>query len=242
MTANLKLRTKFTFLLSAVFLLGIGASSLVLWQVLARSAQAEITSQALMELRPINSSRTYTRDHIQPLAETGLQQRDSDFAAHAIPAFAAKAVFDEFRQTAEYTDFRYKEATLNPTNPQNRADRFEADLIAQFRQDPTLAQLSGFRTLAQQELDYIARPMAVTAPSCLTCHSTLAAAPKTMLAMYGSTHGFGWQLGEVRTAQTIYVPANDVWATTRHAFLLVIGGFSSLLAITILVLNVLLNQ
>jgi hypothetical protein len=38
-------------------------------------------------------------------------------------------VFERLRQTETYANFSYKDATLNPTNPKDKADDFETALI-----------------------------------------------------------------------------------------------------------------
>ena len=40
----------------------------------------------------------------------------------------------------------------------------------------------------------------ITNPACLTCHSSVEAAPKTMVDKYGPANGFGWNLNEVVSA------------------------------------------
>ena len=39
------------------------------------------------------------------------------------------------------------------------------------------------------------------------CHSTVAAAPKTMVELYGQANGFGWKLNEIVGAQIASVPS-----------------------------------
>jgi len=36
---------------------------------------------------------------------------------------------------SKYPDYSYKEATLNPTNPLNRATDWETDLVNEFKND-----------------------------------------------------------------------------------------------------------
>jgi protein-histidine pros-kinase len=52
---------------------------------------------------------------------------------------------------------------------------------------------------------YLARPIRAEA-KCLICHSVPAAAPRTLIARYGSDNGFGWQADEVIGAQIVSVP------------------------------------
>jgi hypothetical protein len=105
-----------------------------------------------------------------------------------------------------YPDFSYKEATLNPTNPRDRAADWEADLINTLRAKPALAELVGERTTPVGPALYVARPLQITDATCLRCHSVPDAAPKTMLDIYGPNNGFGWKHMEIIGAQVVSVP------------------------------------
>ncbi|MFN8458823.1 MAG: DUF3365 domain-containing protein [Anaerolineae bacterium] len=241
MTANFNISTKFTLLLSLVFLGGLMVSGLVLWQIFQDEAQDEITVQGLALIETMNSVRFYTSNHINPLLANELAKQPT-FIAETVPAFSAMEVFDQFRQNKDYQDFLYKEATLNPSNPRNKADDFETGLIERLRQQPDLKELSGYRTLFNQQVYYIARPLAVSSESCLACHSTPEVAPKNLLATYGTKNGFGWKLNEIVSTQIIYVPATDVFNTALRSFLVVMASFVGVLAVVILLLNFLLRR
>ena len=241
MITRLKLGTKFTLLLSIVFIGGITISGFALWEVLQRSAQAEITSKGLMLIEVMVSVRSYTSDHIEPLLAVDWETQ-AEFIQETVPASAAREVFNIFRQNEQQANFFYKEATLNPTNLGNKVDSFEAELVEQMRNNPDLEELSDFRTLDGEQVFFIARPLAVTAESCLACHGEPESAPASLLASYGSENGFGWQLNEIIAAQIIYVPAGEVFDIARRSFSLVMGIFIGILAIVILLLNFLLKR
>src|SRR5262249_23135669 len=93
-----------------------------------------------------------------------------------------------------------------------------------------------------QEMFYVARPLRVASQSCLQCHSTPSAAPPSMLAVYGSDHGFGWTLNEIVTAQVMYVPASDVFGAARRSLVIVMAIFVVVFALTIILINTLLRR
>ncbi|HEY9105703.1 MAG TPA: DUF3365 domain-containing protein, partial [Roseateles sp.] len=99
-----------------------------------------------------------------------------------------------------------KEATLNPTNPRDKATTWEVDIVGQFRASADLKETVGIRDTPAGPSLYIARPLRITDPACLTCHSSVDAAPATMVAQYGPANGFGWNLNEVIGAQIVSVP------------------------------------
>ncbi|PZV14839.1 MAG: hypothetical protein DCF22_08350 [Leptolyngbya sp.] len=59
---------------------------------------------------------------------------------------------------------------------------------------------------------------------------------------YGSKHGFGWQLHEIVTAQTVYVPASKVLELGLKNLALLIGLLVGLFVAMILVINFLLRR
>lgn len=232
---NLNLARKFSVLLLFVFLSGILISGIALSTILSYNAQNEVSSKALMMMETMNSVRHYTNTQITPELESRLA---TEFLPETIPAYSAREVFEKLRENKIYSDFFYKEATLNPTNLRDRADNFETEIVTQFRQDATKKEVSGFRKLsAGNSLFYIARPITVSDQSCLVCHSTPSAAPASMVEQYGPTNGFGWKLNEIIGAQMISVPSSQVLDNSRRAFILIMGTIASIFALATLMVN-----
>lgn len=129
---------------------------------------------------------------------------DSEFHPQSVPAFAATEIFTYLR--AKYPEYFYKEATLNPTNPRDRATDWEADIVHQFRGNPALQEFIGTRDTPTGESLFLARPIKITNVSCLTCHTTPDKAPPEMVKLYGTANGFGWKMDEIIGAQVVSVP------------------------------------
>lgn len=241
MLGRLKLGSQFTFLLALVFLAGILLSGITLWNTLQHAAEEEITTRASILMETIDSARNYTNHHVNPLLKNKLDT-ESTFVPEAIPAFAARQIFEGFRDLPDYHGFFYKEAAPNPSNIRDRADRFETALVEQFRRQPDLSELSGYRKTAGSTLFYIARPLAMKEVSCLQCHGKPADAPKGQIGIYGDRTGFGWKLDEVVATQTIYVPADEVFAHSRRNMVPMMSIFTAMFAVAVLSINRLLKQ
>jgi HAMP domain-containing protein len=235
---GLRLSAKFTVVLLGVLVLSVALSTVVLWQILKRQAESNVTNRAEVALGMINAVRGYTSDNVRPTV-TGLESAatTTDFTPVQVPAFSARATFDEFQKNGAYTDFRFKEASLNPQNPDNLADGFEDELLASFAAQPSTKELSGFRTRDGQRVFYIARPLLVSSESCLDCHGDPANAPKALLAAYGDQNGFGWHVGDLIAAQVIYVPAGQVINDAQHSLLLLGGIFVGISAAILALIN-----
>ena len=210
---NTTLTHQFNILLVVIFLISILTTGAFLSTWLYGQVERNMDRQVMLLLNVMQSSRNYTSDHVNARL---LEDRDDPdyFVPELVPSYAAHQTFMDFSAQPWGSDLIYKEATLNPTNLRDQADEYEAALIQTFR-DTDKPQLSGYRpwpTLKNdnQRMYYVSRPLTVDRQSCLECHGTPETAPKAMLDLYGDKHGFGWQLGEVITAQTVYIPANNL--------------------------------
>lgn len=241
MLENLKIGTKFNLLLILVFVISICLSGAILSSVLQRRAQNEVSSQALLLMKTMNSVRTYTQDRINPLLAPQLETVTA-FIPETVPAFSATEVFENFRKTEGNENFLYKEATLNPTNLRDKADGFETKLVERFRQESNIKEIVGFRSLPEGDVFYIARPLAITQQTCLRCHSTPELAPKSQLITYGRKNGFGWKLNEIVAAQIISVPSKEIFNHAQSSWSLIMGLLIAIFTVVLLLINFLIKK
>jgi HAMP domain-containing protein len=159
------------------------------------------------------------------------------FRPQTVPAFAATEIFNYL--TKKYPEYSYKEATLNPTNPRDRAVDWEEDIVKAFRNRPELATFDGERMSPLGRSFYLARPLRA-GKSCLECHSTPSAAPPEMIALYGTANGFGWKEGEVIAAQIVSVPVAVSANIADRAFRQLITSLIAVACVTLVLLNLVL--
>ncbi len=81
------------------------------------------------------------------------------FLPQSVPAYSATEVLNGLRK--KFPEYAYKEATLNPTNPRNRAVDWEADIVNQFRNSAEHAEIIGERDTPTGRSLYIARPIQI---------------------------------------------------------------------------------
>ena len=239
MLKNLKLRQKFTVWLLAILVGGLVLSGIALSAILRQNAKNDIAATGLMLMETMTSVREYTSNQVNPEL---VSQLDKKFLPQTVPGYSAREVFEIFRKNPDYRDFFYKEATLNPTNLRDKADRFESDLVNQFRGSTDLKELQGFHSMPSGDIFYVARPVSVSKPSCLACHSTPDVAPKSMVDRYGSDNGFGWKLNEVVGAKIVSVPADKVINKAYESSFIILGIVFAVCITIIFLVNVLLNQ
>ncbi|MDE2398016.1 MAG: DUF3365 domain-containing protein [Burkholderiales bacterium] len=197
----MKLLVKFNLLFLAVMVLGLVVSGSISRVLLQDNAQEEVLDNARLLMEKALAVRNYTSTQITKLLAT---QMKYEFLPQSVPSYSAVEVMGA--QNSAYSEFAYKEATLNPTNPRDRAAGWEVDVVNQFRNNADLKEASGVRDTATGPSLWIARPLRIKDPACLACHSSVDAAPRTMIDRYGTANGFGWNLNEVVGAQVISVP------------------------------------
>lgn len=234
MLSKLKLGQKFTLMLLVVFIGGILMSGIALSRLLNHTAQAGLTNKALMLMETMNSVRQYTVDEVRPELE---DRSETEFLPEIVPSYSAHRVFATLQSSPNYQDFFYKEAVLDPTNPKDQADEFEAELVSVFQRPESGEELHGFRDTPGGKLFYIARPIQINQEACLTCHSTPDRAPKSMIALYGNEGGFNWELNEIVGTQLISVPAQTVFREARQSLFITLLVFTGVFALAVFLVN-----
>jgi protein-histidine pros-kinase len=231
------LRLKFNLVLIVVFLAGLAGAGWVSYELLQRNARDEIVRNARVMMESALAIRAYTSTQVRPSLEPLLAQ---SFLPQSVPAYAATETMAALRKT--YPDYGYKEATLNPTNPRNRASDWEVDVVTSFRDFADNREIVGERDTPMGRSLYIARPIRISDEACLICHSTPAAAPQTMIALYGDANGFGWKMNEVIGAQVVSVPTSVPIQNANRAFATFMASLAVVFTLVFVVLNVMLSR
>lgn len=226
---NLLLRLNVVLLIA--FALAGWAAREVCASLQQADARRETLATAGLMLDSALASRAYTAHEIDPLLVAQMQEK---FLPQSIPFYAATQTFAALRKL--HPAFTYAEATLNPTNPRDRATDWESDVINQFRNHPTSQQIRGERATPMGRSLFLARPIRAQ-PECLGCHGLASAAPATLLARYGRDNGFGWQPNEVIGAQIVSVPLADALEGARGVF----AGVATAIVVMLVVLLAVIN-
>src|SRR6516225_5905049 len=141
---------------------------------------------------------------------------DNEFHPQSVPAFAATEIFAYLRE--KFPDYFYKESTLNPTNPRDRATDWESDIVNQFRAGGIQNEFVATREGPTGRALVLARPIRVNNVSCLECHSTPDKAPAEMIKLYGTANGFNWKMDDIIGAQIVSVPILVPLRTAEETF------------------------
>jgi protein-histidine pros-kinase len=229
------LRLKFNLVLLVVFIIGLGATGYISYELLHRNARDEVVRNAGVMMEAALSMRGYTVGKVRPL----LPYDPDKFLPESVPAFAATEIMGLLRK--KYPEYSYKEAALNPTNPRNRAVEWETDILNTFRAGAGGGEITGVRDTPTGRSLYLARPMSIRDQACLSCHTTPEQAPPAMVKLYGSSNGYGWKLNEVIAAQIVSVPMDLPIRNANRAFVTFMGSLLAVFAVLFVILNVMLT-
>lgn len=233
---QMRIRGKINLALSGVFLVGFGLAAFGAYKVLTDSAIENSLREARVMIEGASAIRYYTAESISPLLQ---QQMKVQFLPFSIPSFAAQTNFHMVQK--KLPEYSYREPTLNPTNVNDRAADWEADIVNDFRNKLDKTETVTVRETSVGNFLVLARPLKVSAQVCLTCHSTPEVAPPTMVALYGSQNGFGWKLGEIIGAQVVSIPLAIPLQRAYHTLFIVTGALAATFLAILLMLDLLLR-
>ena len=231
----MKLIVKFNLVFLVIFVIGLIIAAYISRGLLQKNARDEVVQNARIMMESSLAARAYTANQIKPLLETQMKYQ---FLPQTIPAYSATEQFNDLRK--KFPDYTYKEATLNPTNPRDRATDWEVDVVNQFRQSSDRLEIVGERESSSGPTMYMARPIQIKNEACLICHSTVDVAPKTMIDMYGPANGFGWKLNEIIGAQIVSVPLTVPVKRADDTFKVFMISLTAVFAFIAIALNLML--
>jgi HAMP domain-containing protein len=232
----MKIQGKISLAMSAAFLVGLVMASIGAYFIVNRNAMEDSLQNARIMMEGAAAIRTYTSETVSPLLQ---QQMKVEFLPYAIPSFAAQTNFRLVQR--KLPEYSYREPTLNPTNPSDKALDWEAGIINEFRDYPDTPELVTTRETPAGPFLTLARPLKVSSERCLVCHSTAEKAPPTMTALYGAQNGFGWKLGEIVGAQVVSIPLAVPLARAHRTFLLFVAALVGTFIVVIIIVYLLLS-
>jgi HAMP domain-containing protein len=232
----MKLRGKVNLALSGAFVVGLILAGVGAYKVLTDEAVDNSARDARIIMEQASAIRTYTAESVKPLLEP---QMKVQFLPHTIPSFAAQTNFRLVQK--KLPEYSYREPALNPTNVNDRAVDWEADIINDFREHPDKAETMVVRDTPGGKYLTMSRPLKVSSAACLTCHSTPDVAPPTMVALYGAQNGFGWKQGETIGAQVVSIPMAVPLQRAYGTLGLLMGALVAVFLVILVIVDTLLR-
>src|SRR5450755_3818241 len=172
----MSLFVKFNLILVLVFAIALVPAAMISNRLLQNNARTQIVQQARIMMQTAMATRGYTNKQIKPLLAPRLAD---EFLPQSVPSYSATEIFNNLRENNP--EYVYKEAALNPTNPRDRTVEWEADVVNAFRANEKLPEIIGERDAPLGRALYLARPIKITDPGCLSCHTTPETSPASVV-------------------------------------------------------------
>jgi protein-histidine pros-kinase len=232
----MKLKTKFNVVISAIFTVGLLVTGYLSFTILHTNAKEDVKVRATLVMEAATAMQTYTQAEVGPLLSPHMAE---NFLPQSVAAYAAIQTLNKMGD--KFSNYTYRAAVLNPTNPRDKASEWETEVIEQLRANTGAEDIVGVRPTSHGDSLFLARPIKITDGACLACHGDPAKAPKSMLTKYGPANGFGWKLEEIIGAQIVSVPLTGALREARLAFVVFMGLLVVMFATFIIVLNAMLK-
>ena len=229
----MNLLVRINLVLALAFALAALAVGWACSAMLQENAKQETLREAGLMMDSALSMRAYTSAEIVPLLNAQMQK---EFLPQSVPSYAATQNFLHLHE--KHPEYAYKEATLNPTNLQDRAMDWESDLIQQFRNDEhhTRDRRRARHAHRQVAVPGAAHPRGGRVPG--VPQRAGGGAGDAASQRYGSNNGFGWQVHEIIGAQVVSVPLATATANASRIFRSVMSSIAAILVVTLLIVNV----
>ncbi|RJX25666.1 MAG: DUF3365 domain-containing protein [Desulfurivibrio sp.] len=208
---------------SLIATLLIGAAS---YKLTERNAISEAKNKGQLLFHYILAYRQYFKSQQRALVMELVEE--NRFYPELMSGFVVtRGIWEVFKEENKGYDF--KQATLDPLYPPNKADSDEIRMIGAFRQNPDLQMLEGVLDKNGERFFYLAYPIKIDSTDCLRCHGDPADAPRDQMEIYGTENGYRWQFGDTVSAYVIYVSIQEALASAKRMagqlFLVGIGCF-----------------
>lgn len=206
------IRSRFMIIMAIIFgiaTVGIGTASYLFSK---KSALQEAQSKGQLIFTYIMATQEFYRTKQQPLIME-IVEKDRFYPELMSGFVLTRGTFDNFKKNLKGYDF--KQATINPLYPPNKADQWETELIESFKKQPELKSSEGTMRKGGETYFYLAKPITVEGKSCLRCHGNPNEAPKDQVEIYGTKNGYNWKNGETVAAYVVYISVEEALANAR---------------------------
>ncbi|MFC1523966.1 DUF3365 domain-containing protein [Thermodesulfobacteriota bacterium] len=217
------IRGKFVMLLGILGFIALIVIAIASYLFSVKHALSEAKTRGELIVNYILSSRQYYHQSQRPLINEILE-KDRFYPELMSEFVIAGETWEIFKNNLP--GYEFKQAALNPLQPDNQANTDESGIIDLFRKDPATTEKEGILKLQGEDYYYLAKPLKVNDEGCLDCHGDPADAPKDQVELYGAEGGYNWQFGEVVGADFVYIPINQAMASVKlnAAKILLAGG------------------
>jgi hypothetical protein len=224
------IRARFVLIMGFLGVFAIVVIGYASYQFSVKSALDEAKSKGEIIFSYIVSANKFFTDNQRPLIME-LVEKDRFYPELMSTFNITREIYENFSK--KLPGYNFKMATLNPLQPANKADKDEILLISELDRTQSLARKEGSITKGGVEYYYLAEPVKVET-SCLLCHGDPQQAPKDLVDIYGTDHGYQWEVGKVSSALIVYIPTKQAMKTAWENASMLFGIGTGCLLIALL--------
>ena len=198
----MSLLVKFNLILILCFGIALVPAHLITRDLLQKNARTQVVQHARLMMQTALATRGYTNKQIKPLLAVApgrgvpaadgpgvLRDGDLQHAAGDVPGVHVQGSDAQSDQ---------------PARPHRGLGGGRRQRVP--RRTRKLPEIIGERDAPLGRALYLARPITITDPGCLSCHTTPEMTPASVVKRYGTSGGYGWKLNEIIGAQIVSVP------------------------------------
>ncbi len=209
----MSIRVRFIVIIGVLSLVASLALAFASYKFSVNNAMSEAKTQGAIVFNMIDSSRVFFRKSQWPLV-TELVEEDRFYPEIMSGFVMTRGVWDIFEK--RFPGYKFKQATIDPLYPPNKADADELKLIKMFSENKEAKNKEGTMVKDGKQFYYFARSITV-GEKCLRCHGTPDEAPKDQIEIYGTENGYDWHKGQIVSTSIVYVPLDKAMATAKKS-------------------------
>lgn len=226
------IRIKSILVMGILGLLAIAVIGITSYNLSVKNAMDEAKIKSKIILNYTMASKNYMKQ-VQKSLAVDLLEKDRFYPEIMSGFVVARGTFELFKKSSP--EYIFKQATLDPLNLSNKADKDEVEFIKNFDRNPDLKSSEGRITKDGVDLFYFAQPIKVSSQGCLNCHGDPADAPKDQVEIYGTETGYNWDMGSTVAAFVVYIPTAAAVAAAKHLSLtLVLVGAAGIILVLLI--------
>ncbi len=235
---DLNLRNKFLIwagLLVCCF--GLLASSLYYVHLRSILIQDALDTSEVILLE-VESIREYVKEVLRPTISK-LESRDTFVIEAMSSTFVSLNIMRRFNK--KMPGYTFRRASLNPLNPENRADEFEEEMFSWFEDDRSRTLWRGI-VPREGRLSFVTIVPDYMEKSCLRCHGDVRQAPAELIKRYGTKGGFRFKEGDLAGINSISIPVAAAFARIKRDSIIVFVAIQAGAAVLLFLLSILFNR
>lgn len=233
------LRVKFIFVMGFVCVLGTTGIGLSSYKLSEKTALEEAKNKGQIIFNSIIATRKFFKNQQKPLVHE-LVEKDRFYPELMSGFTVTRGIWDHFNKTL--AGYNFKQATLDPLYPPNKADEQEVKIIKTFQSNPYLKKLEGLMNKEGEQFFYIAYPIKLEAKGCLRCHGDPKNAPQDQIDIYGIKHGYHWKLGDMVSSFIVYVSIDKALQEARRTAIILFGAIGGAMLLAIIILGFVMDR